>query len=97
MATSMKFGADASIAAGPVGTGANQDVVSDLLSFSRAKGLYGGLNFDGTVVSLSDELNATFHGRKISVREILAGRGATGAATARLLRAAPGTRSTRRP
>src|SRR5213079_2906019 len=44
MATSVKLGPDASIAAGPVGAGAKADIVSDLVTFSRDKGVYGGLN-----------------------------------------------------
>ena len=49
LSTSFKIGGDASIAAGPVGAGAKSTVTADLISFSRAKGVYGGLNLDGTV------------------------------------------------
>ena len=49
LASSFKIGGDASIAAGPVGAGAKSTVTADLISFSRAKGVYGGLNLDGTV------------------------------------------------
>ena len=51
LATSFKMGGDASVAAGPVGAGAKSDIVADLITFNRAKGVYGGLNFDGTVVT----------------------------------------------
>ena len=57
LATSVKLGGDASVAAGPVGAGAKSDVVADLISFSRAKGVYGGLNLDGTVVTAADDWN----------------------------------------
>ena len=50
LSTSFKIGGDASIAAGPVGAGAKSTVTADLISFSRAKGVYGGVNLDGTVV-----------------------------------------------
>src|SRR5436305_13551565 len=53
LATSVKLGPDASVAAGPVGAGAKADVITDLVSYSRAKGIYGGLNLDGTVVTIS--------------------------------------------
>ena len=53
LATSFKMGGDASVAAGPVGAGAKSDVVADLIAFSRSKGVYGGLNLDGTVVKTS--------------------------------------------
>jgi lipid-binding SYLF domain-containing protein len=88
LATSMKFGGDASIAAGPVGAGAKQEVVTDLVSFSRAKGLYGGLNLDGTVVSLSGEWNAVFYGKPASAEDILVRRSVSSPKASRLLRAA---------
>jgi lipid-binding SYLF domain-containing protein len=57
MAPSVKLGGDASVAAGPIGARAKSDVVADFVSFSRAKGLYGGLNLDGTVIAISNEWN----------------------------------------
>src|SRR6266705_5024759 len=57
LAPSVKLGGDASVAAGPIGAGAKSDVVADFVSFSRAKGIYGGINFDGTIVSTSDKWN----------------------------------------
>ncbi|MFC1824469.1 lipid-binding SYLF domain-containing protein, partial [Thermodesulfobacteriota bacterium] len=44
MASEFKLGGDTSIAIGPVGAGAKTDVMVDLYSFTRSKGLYGGLN-----------------------------------------------------
>ena len=61
LATSFKMGGDASVAAGPVGAGAKSDVVADLITFSRAKGIYGGLNLDGTVVKVDGDWNAAFY------------------------------------
>jgi|SRR5436309_5916586 len=71
LATSFKIGGDASVAAGPVGAGARSDVVADLITFNRAKGLYGGLNLDGTVVTASDDWNASFYGKKVLPPDIL--------------------------
>ena len=51
LSSSFKIGGDASIAAGPVGAGAMSTVTADLITFTRAKGVYGGLNLDGTVVN----------------------------------------------
>ena len=62
LATSLKIGGDASIAAGPVGAGARSTVTADLIAFTRAKGLYGGLNLDGTVVSTNVPWNDAFYG-----------------------------------
>ena len=65
LATSFKIGGDASVAAGPVGAGARSDIIADLITFNRAKGVYGGLNLDGTVVTASDDWNASFYGKKV--------------------------------
>ncbi|MEP7328916.1 MAG: lipid-binding SYLF domain-containing protein, partial [Betaproteobacteria bacterium] len=71
LSNSFKFGADASVAAGPVGAGAKSDVVADLIAFSRSKGIYGGLNLDGTVVSTNDDWNTAFFGKKVLPPDIL--------------------------
>jgi lipid-binding SYLF domain-containing protein len=71
LATSFKMGGDASIAAGPVGAGAKSDIVADLITFSRAKGVYGGVNFDGTVVTASDDWNAAYYGKKVLAPDVL--------------------------
>jgi len=64
MATTFKVGGDASIAAGPVGAGAKSTVTADLVSFTRAKGIYGGVNLDGTVVHANSDWNSQFYGAK---------------------------------
>jgi len=63
LSTSFKIGGDASIAAGPVGAGAQRTVTADLVAFTRAKGLYGGVNLDGTVVNTNVAWNDAFYGR----------------------------------
>ena len=71
LATSFKMGGDASVAAGPVGAGAKSDIVADLITFNRAKGVYGGLNFDGTVVTAADDGNEAYYGKKVLPPDIL--------------------------
>jgi lipid-binding SYLF domain-containing protein len=71
LATSFKIGGDASVAAGPVGAGAKSDIVADLITFSRAKGIYGGVNLDGTVVTASDDWNQAFFGKKVLPPDVL--------------------------
>jgi lipid-binding SYLF domain-containing protein len=71
LSPSFKMGGDASVAAGPVGAGASSNVVADLISFSRSKGVYGGLNLDGTVVNTSDDWNEAFYGKKVQSTDIL--------------------------
>ena len=68
---SFKIGGDASVAAGPVGAGAKSNVVADLISFSRSKGVYGGLNLDGTVVNTSDDWNQAYYGKPVQSPDIL--------------------------
>lgn len=62
LSNSFKIGGDASVAAGPVGAGAKADVTADLISFSRSKGVYGGLNLDGTVVHANQKWNDAYYG-----------------------------------
>ena len=62
LSTSFKVGGDASIAAGPVGAGAKSTVTADLISFARAKGVYGGVNLDGTVVHTNIDWNDAYYG-----------------------------------
>ena len=64
LATSVKLGGDASVAAGPVGAGAKSDVVADFITFSRSKGVYGGLNLDGTVISITNDWNELYFNKK---------------------------------
>ena len=62
MASTFKIGGDASIAAGPVGAGAKSTITADLVSFTRAKGVYGGLNLDGTIVHANTAWNDAYYG-----------------------------------
>jgi lipid-binding SYLF domain-containing protein len=71
LSDSFKMGGDAAVAAGPVGAGAQTDLVADLVSFSRAKGVYGGVNLDGTIVSTSDKWNRIYYGKPVTASDIL--------------------------
>jgi lipid-binding SYLF domain-containing protein len=71
LADSVKLGGDAAVAAGPVGAGAQSNLSADYVSFSRAKGIYGGLNLDGTVISTSDAWNRTYYGQPVHAPDIL--------------------------
>jgi len=70
LAANFKLGGDASIAAGPVGVGAKSNVVADMIAFTREKGVYGGLNLDGTLVNLSDDWNRAFYGKPVQPIDI---------------------------
>ncbi len=63
LSSSFKMGGDASIAAGPVGAGARSTVTADLITFTRARGVFGGVNLDGTVVSTNIPWNDAYFGK----------------------------------
>jgi lipid-binding SYLF domain-containing protein len=78
LSSTFKIGGDASIAAGPVGAGAKSTVTADLISFARAKGVYGGVNLDGTVVHSNVAWNDAYYGRgNVLPPDILIRRNAT--------------------
>jgi lipid-binding SYLF domain-containing protein len=71
LSDSVKLGGDAAVAAGPVGAGAQSNLSADFVSFSRATGVYGGINFDGTVISTADAWNRAYYGQKVHAPDIL--------------------------
>ena len=75
MSSKVKLGADASAAAGPVGrdTSAETDVVlrAEILSYSRAKGLFAGISLEGSTLRSDDGGNKALYGREISAKEIV--------------------------
>jgi lipid-binding SYLF domain-containing protein len=77
LSPSFKIGGDASIAAGPVGAGAKADITADLIAFTRAKGVYGGVNLDGTIVNTNDSWNSVYYGRSVLPPDILIRRSVT--------------------
>jgi lipid-binding SYLF domain-containing protein len=81
-----KLGGDVSIAAGPVGVGAKA-ATADVVAFSRTKGLYGGLNLEGAVVSTRREWNDNYYGRTVSPSDILFNRAASNPSADALRRA----------
>jgi SH3 domain-containing YSC84-like protein 1 len=74
LSSSFKLGADAGIAAGPIGVGAaasTANLSADLISFSRAKGLYGGVSLDGAIVAVREGWNNAYYGRRVDPIDIL--------------------------
>ena len=71
MAPSIKLGGDVSIAAGPVGAGTGSDIMSDFVAYSRSKGVYGGLNLEGSVVAVADDWNKAYYGRDVTPVDIV--------------------------
>ncbi|MCL5022362.1 MAG: lipid-binding SYLF domain-containing protein [Nitrospirae bacterium] len=69
--SSFKLGGDTSIALGPVGAGAKGNVTADFISFAKSKGIYAGLNLEGSVVDVRDSLNRAYYGRDVSPVDII--------------------------
>lgn len=80
-ANSFKLGPDASIAAGPVGAGAGGAPIVDIVSYSRAQGLFAGISLEGTVLSPRDEWNSVYYGKDASPADVLDGKAASPRAT----------------
>jgi len=85
-----KLGADASVAAGPVGrtAAANTDLKlnAEILSYSRAKGLFAGVSLDGAVVQADKSGDEAIYGHNVNRHEILDGKVAVPASAQPLLR-----------
>jgi SH3 domain-containing YSC84-like protein 1 len=71
LSTSFKIGGDVSVAAGPVGVGTAAPVTADMIVYTRSKGLYGGLNMDGTVITVDQGRNQAYYGRPATPVDIL--------------------------
>ena len=72
---SVKLGAEASVAAGPVGRSAegatDVQLHAQILSYSRTRGLFAGVSLDGAIVKQDKGDNKILYGREISARDIL--------------------------
>jgi lipid-binding SYLF domain-containing protein len=75
--TKFKIGGDASAAAGPVGrdaqAGTNWKLQSELLTYSRAKGLFAGIDLNGAVIDQNTADTKALYGSDISFNKILSG------------------------
>jgi SH3 domain-containing YSC84-like protein 1 len=73
----VKLGADASIAAGPVGRAAAADtdayMRSEILSYSRSRGLFAGISLEGSTLRPDEDGNEALYGRRLSARTIIRG------------------------
>jgi SH3 domain-containing YSC84-like protein 1 len=77
LSSKVKLGADASAAAGPVGRTAEAatDVVltAQILSYSRAKGLFAGVSLEGSTLRSDGSANEKLYGQKLSAADIIHG------------------------
>jgi len=75
LASKVKLGGDASVAAGPVGRDASADtdatLRSEILSYSRARGLFAGVSLEGSTIRPDNGDNRRVYGKKIPARDIV--------------------------
>jgi len=76
-----KIGADAAASAGPVGrnaqAGTDWKLNAEFLTYSRSKGLFAGINLDGTVLSQNQDDTRALYGTDIPFETILKGNQST--------------------
>jgi lipid-binding SYLF domain-containing protein len=72
-----KIGADASIAAGPVGRDAeastNAAMSAEMLSYSRTQGVFAGVSLSGTSLGPDGDANEKVYGKKVEATQIISG------------------------
>ena len=82
------LGADASIAAGPVGRSASAatdaQLSAEMLSYSRSQGLFAGINLSGGVLKADKDGNTRAYGSAVEARDVV-----TGSQPAALVEATP--------
>src|ERR1019366_10556682 len=75
MSSKVKLGGDASVAAGPGGrdAAAATDIVmkAEILSYSRAKGLFAGGSLEGSTLRSDGSANEKLYSQKLTAREII--------------------------
>ena len=74
----VKLGADASVAAGPVGRTAeastNGRMQAQMLSYSRSQGVFGGVSLSGSTLRPDGDANENLYRQKVKPQEIIAGK-----------------------
>ena len=71
----VKLGGDASVAAGPVGRNASAEtdvtLRSEILSYSRARGLFAGISLAGSTIRPDNKANRQIYGKEIEAKQIV--------------------------
>jgi len=77
LSSKVKLGADASVAAGPVGrdASAETDIVlkAEILSYSRARGVFAGVSLEGSTMRSDEGANKALYGKELSAKQIVQG------------------------
>lgn len=76
-----QMGGEASAAAGPIGRDASAmtdaEMHAEILTYSRSRGIFGGLDLSGAAVTADKDADKALYGREITNKEIVAGGVAT--------------------
>ncbi len=85
------LGADAAVAAGPLGrrgeAATDVDFKAEILSWSRSRGLFAGVSLEGSKLDMDHDANTDYYRREVRPAEVLEGRVAPPASAARFLQA----------
>ena len=77
LSSKFKIGGDAAAAAGPVGrnaqAGTDWKLNAEFLTWSRSKGLFAGIDLDGTVLSDDEDAMRDFYGANVPYKTVLGG------------------------
>jgi SH3 domain-containing YSC84-like protein 1 len=75
LAGKVKLGGDASVAAGPVGRNASAEtdvtLRSEILSYSRARGLFAGVSLEGSTIRPDNKANKQIYGKELEAKQIV--------------------------
>jgi lipid-binding SYLF domain-containing protein len=81
MKSKVKLGAEASVAAGPVGrtqeAATNEMMKAEMLSYSRSRGLFAGVSVSGMTLRVDGDANQNLYGEKVTSEQILQSEGIT--------------------
>lgn len=84
------LGADAAIAAGPVGrrgaAATDAELKAEIFSYSRTRGLFAGVSLEGSKISIDHDADAAFYGRTLRPAEVIEGKGGNPEAGEKFLR-----------
>src|SRR6266853_2593564 len=85
----VKLGGDVSAAAGPVGRNASAEtdvtLRSEILSYSRARGLFAGISLAGSTLRPDNDANKKLYGKEVSAKAIVFNKSVPAPKSARLL------------
>jgi len=77
LSSKFTLGADASVAAGPVGRTSSADtdlkMHAEILSYSRSRGVFAGVSLEGATLRPDNDTNAEMYGKKLTNEQIVSG------------------------